>query len=325
MHNPDSAKYNMITERHGADGSKGTNMTTNAAMSLPSTSSEVAGRVVAAAQGLGALVWWNLETTAVTPDALRGILASEGADPSIVPSIEAAGAIKRATREWRKGAGKADRYRAEIVRESSDEIVVGILRRAQVSRDEVEWRQIEDLRFDLVSGTWTTLGTLPESGDFRAIADEFRTHLDHAWIRPNIVVDGLRAASAVSLRSRGGVYYVPASHEAELDRLARILGRIGGCSLDVIHAQATPSSRASIASGASETLRSELGETIERIRSWREGAKRVYANAGATVISELADLASRASLYELALETSLGDLRAEIEAARKEAAEILES
>jgi hypothetical protein len=292
-------------------------------MQIQNTNESGKQALMNAAGGLGALVWWSLAQTAITPDRLRAILADEGADASIVPNIDSIAAIRRAARDWAQGRGKADRFRAEVASESAGSIVVGILRREQPSVGEVRWTQVDAVVFDGPSATWTTTGTTPEASSFRSQADEMRTHLDHLWIRPHIVQRGLVDASAVCLRDRGGVYYVPAQREAELSRLAKIVSRIGACHLDIVHAQATDASRASISTGAQASLRDELGQTVAQITAWAEAARKVRDDSGAAVLAELADLRARASLYEDALSVSMADLQAAIAAARVEAERLI--
>lgn len=280
--------------------------------------------LLSAAGGLGALVWWSLTDTRITPDRLRSVLAAEGDDPGRVPDIEQMGAIRRATRGWAQGRGNATRYRAEVAQESGHTMTVGILRREQVTASEVRWVQVDQLVFDGAAGVWSAPGSTSEAAAFRAEADEQRTHLDHDWIRPNILLRGLTAAQSVCLRDRGGVYYVPAQKEAELARLARIVGKIGRCHIDIVHAAATPESRASISAGSTAALRGELDGLIERIAGWTGSARKVREDAGDNLLSDLADLQAKAALYADALQISLDDLGAAIEGARAEARRILD-
>lgn len=277
------------------------------------------------AQGLGALVWWSLTDTAITPARMRSILAAEGADPSIVPDIEQLSAMKRAVREWSSGRGHSDRYRAEVAAISQASVLtIGILRREQVTAGEVRWVQIDTCEFDAINAAWTTPGATEQARSFQAAADEIRTHLDHQWIRPSILVRGLQAAQATSLRDRGGVYYVPRQNEAALDQLARIVAAIGRCKLDVIHAQATPASVATIGEGARGTMKEELDGLLGRLAGWSESARKVSDTNGANLLAELADLRSRAELYADALSISMSDLEEAVDAAKAEALRIIE-
>jgi hypothetical protein len=301
------------------------NMTTTTTnLTIASTNETAKAAVLNASVGLGALVWWSLTDTRIAPDRMRSILAGEGLDPAIVPDIDQASAIKRATREWTQGRGKAERFRAEIARTDGKVLTVGILRREQVSASEVRWVQVDTCTFDADNGgSWTAIGASPEAKAFAAAADEIRFHLDHQWIRPSILIRGLAAAQAVCLRDRGGVYYVPAQRQDDLARLGRVVAAIGRCHLDIVHAQATPESRTSIASGASAAIRDDLTDLLSRIQGWSESARKVSDDSAMTVLSDLAELKTKADLYADALQVSMDDLAAAIDEAKAEAERIL--
>lgn len=293
-------------------------------ISIPTTNATATAAVVDASAGLGALVWWSLTDTRIAPDRLRAILSAEGVDPTIVPDIDQESAVKRATRDWTQGRGKADRFRAEVASTDANGVMtIGVLRREQVSADEVRWVQMDRVAFDSRAAAWLSTGSTGEASSFVAAADEGRTHLDHQWIRPNVILAGLVRAQAVSLRDRGGVYYVPKQYDGELVKLIRIVAAIGRCHLDVIHAMATPASQSSIATGATATLRDDLGALMERIGAWSDSTRRVSESSAATVLGELADLKARAELYQDALQVSLSDLTDAIDEAKAEARRVL--
>lgn len=291
---------------------------------LPNTNPNASARVADAAAGLGALVWWSLTNTRVSPDRLRIILAEEGADPSIVPDIDQAPAVKRAVRAWSVGRGKADRYRAEVAGEDANgNITIGVLKREQVSADEVRWNQIDRLVFDAKAAAWALVGSTVQATEFRAAADEVRFYLDHDFIRPEVIQRALGAMQAITLRDRGGVYFVAATYAEDLDRLARIVARIGACHLDIVHAQGTPSSVASIGRGVEASLLADLGEVKDRISGWLESARNVSSTSSASVLTSLSEIQGRATLYADALGYTLDDLRDSITACHDEALRII--
>lgn len=276
------------------------------------------------AQGLGALIWWTLSGRA-TPDQIRTVIQEEGGDPSIVPEIDGAAAVRREAREWTSGARGtgADRYRAEVVRDDADCVTVGILKRVRVSGHEVKWEQVDAVTYDGATKTWNAPCTTPEATSFVASAKEAQALLDHAWIRPHLVQARLAAAAGIALRDRGGVWYVPTQHRDEVDRLARIVGRIGASRLDVIDVSASDASRASVARGVEATARETLDGLLERIRGWSESARKIPDTHSGPVLNELANLSASADLYADALSMGLDDLRAAIVEARAEASRIL--
>lgn len=276
-----------------------------------------------AAQGLGALVWWTLSGTGIAPAALRGILANEGMDASIVPDVDPVAAIRRATREWSQGRGNADRFRAEVAAEGNGALTIGILTRTKPGAAEVRWMQVDSLAWDIATGGWCAQPLTGEGVAFQRFADDARTHLDHAWITPHLIQATLAKLDATSLRARGGIYYVPSQHNTALDRLARVVAQIGDSFLDVNTIAADSRTQQSIARAASASMTEDLAGLVARINAWSESARKVSTTSSASLIDELVALKNRADLYAEALNCGLGDLDTAIEAARVEAERVI--
>lgn len=268
-------------------------------------------------KGLGAVVWWDLGETAITPIDLRAIVAGEGASIT-VPDIDQSSAVKRAAREWTQGRGLADRFRAEVVAEDTSTVTVGILRRERVASDEVRWTQVDAAIFTLATGTWTT-GSSPEAIEYTAEADKLRTHLDHAWIRPELIMAELHAMHSCTLRRQGGIYYVPSQYAEELGRLQRIVAKIGSSALHVASLTADDSTRSAVGSSARAHLLDGLAAAKEKLVAWKDSARKANGPAVDRCIADLVDLAATADLYRDALAIEVEDIGAALDAARAEA------
>lgn len=271
--------------------------------------------------GLGALVWWGLSGTDITPADMRLILQAEGMDPGIVPDIDSTAAIKAAARSWSRGRGNQERYRSDVLSNGGAAVTVAIQRRA-VTGARVDWLQVDSVTWD--GQRWTDPGTLAESSDFRQQADHKRLHLDHDWIRPGLIQAELARMSACSLRDQGGVYYVPVQYMKELDRLQRVVGRIGSSALHIAHISPTEAGRRAIQASAAQSVESVLGELVSQLDGWADRSARIPERDAAGVLLEFKALKDRAGLYATALEVSLDDLQAAIKEAEDRARELID-
>ncbi|NRA04360.1 MAG: hypothetical protein HRU00_17365 [Myxococcales bacterium] len=289
------------------------------------------------ALGLGALVWWDLFNTKTTPAALRKILKSEGENPSVVPDLNSVSEIRDTARSWKQGRGNAARYRTEVVFEDADSLMVGILTHKRVNDKEVRWEQVDTVVFDKAMDKWTTVGKTEEATRFIAQADSDRTYLDHDFIRPVLIQAPLKAFGAFSVRQHsGGIYYVPKQHQDDVEKLARIVSKIGDSALHITHVSDTEASRTSIGGAAKNFLMGNVadGKKVpseslagirERLADWTKKSKeqRPRADSLAKALGELRTLKSYAELYSESLHLGLGELETEIDDAVEQANALL--
>jgi hypothetical protein len=277
-------------------------------------------------EGLGALVWWDLEGTRVTPDELRSILYGEGFDPSVVEDIDPVKAAKRAARDYHQGRVKDNQHKTETVRHGPNSVSIGILRRERIGPRRVRWVQVGTAIWR--HSQWSTV-TDDEQAEAHAQgfiehAKIYQAYHDHTVIRPMIIQAQLAKMSACNLRKSGGVLYVPIQQMDNLERLARVVAQIGTSKLQICHVSATDSSREAIEDAAKKSLLAGLEEINERVSVWRANTKRkVRSDGAAVVIAQFAELKQAAELYSEALSVSLEDLTATMEEAQAEAMELI--
>lgn len=269
--------------------------------------------------GLGALVTWDLYGTKVRPADLRAMLAGEGLteDAGRVPSIDARKAVKRAAQEWSKGRGNADRYRTEVMREDGAVVEIGVLKRERISTNEVRWAQVDLLALDTSTGAWTTGSAAPtaEATEFQALAGERMEFLDHDWIRPELLQRKMASWHAFGLRRQGGVYFVAAAFDAELQALQRVVGKLGDSKVEIYHLAQTAQTTAALEGGARTHAAGQLADLRGKLADWRGRAGSVRTDAVENMVFELKALKDDVQFYADALQISLDDLQVDLDAA----------
>ena len=242
-------------------------------------------------EGLGALVWYDLSGTRITPDRMRAILASEGDDPSVVPDIDPEAAVKRAIRSWTSSRGE---FKAVIGSDTDDEIVVNILRKQRTGAKKVEMLLHDSATFSKASGSFAFVAS-KEAIDFVRFVEQMIETLDHSWLRPKLIHSRLAAMSAFVLRRQGGVYFVPSQFRDDLDKLARIVSQVGDSMLSIAHVEATDASQ--------QNVSKHLGVLLEAgfVSRSREGnfVRYAIADEGVFELCELVCGGIRRQLGEL--------------------------
>jgi len=249
----------------------------------------------------GALVWWDLHGTRITPNNMRAILHSEGEDESIVPDINPVTAIKEAARLYREGSGNSDRYRCEVIKSSKTEITVGLLQRVRRSDSEVGWDQVGVAEYTISKG-WNSDCHLPEMQAFIELALVKQTYLDHGWIRPKLLQARLDEWKSFPIRRQGGIYYVPSFFSDDLDKLKRIVEQIGDSHLYSVSVPKDECSVASVSASATDHLVSLAQDVITRLDRWDEGTANARPSSLAKAVQEIKDIRAQAALYSESLE-----------------------
>lgn len=279
-------------------------------------------------QGLGFLVWWDLENSRCTPDHLRNILASEGEDPSVVPEVDKVSGLRRAVRKFRQGR-QVGSWKTEIVPDADKDVIrVGLLEFQQVADDEVRWVQRATTTWHIKRSAWDTVDadsaeTMDRVQDFYQFARLCQNYHDHLWITPNLIQARVLACGSFPLRRQGGVTYVPAEFQAELEKLSRMVSQIGDSSFSMVRAQADGRSRASLAGSASRSLEAAIREQREQLDTWLAGTVRARHTSVTDAIETFAQLRSSAQLYADTLSMEAEAFMDEIAEASAEAEELL--
>lgn len=292
----------------------------------PVISNSLSQMTAAAMRGMGAIVFWEMSDTKITPSDLRNILAAEGIQIS-VPDIDPEGAVKRASRTWAMGRGN-DRFRSDPVDiQDPNRVKICILHRQEegtAGKKQAKWETIESVIFDLQTRTWTCSASTPEVQSFVALADDYLRFLDHNFIRPNVIQKRLAEMRSFSLKSSSGLWYVTQDQMDSLAALQRVVSAIGSSAMYVVHVGETSQSRDAIQNAARGALAETLAELEAKLDCWVSSNRKIRTDAIDTALAEFVDLVERADLYQEALQVRMEDLTFRINAARDRARQIID-
>lgn len=276
----------------------------------------------------GVFVWYNLADSKITPDDLRDLLDRENFTPKTdVPDIDPSTGISRACSEWSQGRGNQPRYKCEVTRSEHGVTTVGLLTRRRVDGKTVEWTQVGIAEFDAATGSWTIATDAPEHDSamfaWKSVAVSRMTYLDHRWIRPNVLTFAMHNAKATNLNKGSGVYFAPKQHVDEIRKLRRVIRQVGDSSLRIAVVANDEDTVEDVTAATRETIVGAVSEVQAQLAAWGDSSRAVRSDSQANVLGELAGLLELAQTYEAALDVKLGDLRSEIENARRLALAII--
>jgi len=278
---------------------------------------------IAAGTNLGSFAWFDFDSVRVTAHTMRTLLVDNGFGDLVdrVKEADPVQNLRNIARRWAHGRfASNDRFRAEVVDDRNDSVVVGILRRVRVTDAEVAWEQVADVKYDRTAG-WAApnVATNPDgtmSADGAAMMAEFLRYatprlpvLGLSKVRGILLHVILRQWSGFSLRQQGGIYYVPRQYRADLPRLRAVVAGIGSAALKAAHVEAGAESASSIADSARTSIGDRIAEVRERVAAWKAEAKKVRGSSADRAIAELVAIRNDADLIADSLGVALDDVR----------------
>jgi hypothetical protein len=250
-----------------------------------------------ATSSTGAIVMWNLSGT-VDFDTLKAAWLAEGLDETWLPSMPTAkNALKRAIKD------NTDRSFRHMVRSldgrkgyaSVDETA---------TKDDLSYKVKLTAKLDAVQQPSIDPPDHPRAAAIIAAYYEYRDRLSHnhisGWLI-DIMVDRLHA---VACKHGGGVYYVPPSGMATLEKVTNVIHALTSCTIHLVPAMRAESTMRLV-------LESIIREVETRTDKWE--ADVAEGNSGADALdtkdSNARALEAKLSGYEALLGVKLTEMR----------------
>jgi hypothetical protein len=256
----------------------------------------------------GFLTWWEFKGAESTPVDLKSELDKYDTLKDIdVPSINKMSALTQSIREFR--FSKNIRVRAEIASQDENELNINLLERVKVDKKKVEWHRCENLIFDVGSEEWLSKGDsdkeeVQKARDaFISNFDKKSKYLDHNYIRPYVLQRKLRDCGAISLRNRGGIYFVPesANNQKAIMDLASFSDNLGGLEFLVCSMQADSHTKKSLGSQVKKSLETRLKELSETLDNWKDKTRNIRQDSLTQVMAEFSEIRNLTEIYQKSL------------------------
>lgn len=176
---------------------------------------------------MGYNVFWSVTGTVLPIETIVDEIRREGLDESLLSEPTSKRAVIRAA----KSVSKADngRFEENFVRKIADndqKYSVGILHESKdAENDEVSATQTTMVKYLKEEGRVVAEGECAE--EFKVKFDEYKTGVTDDDIRSFILKTIRQYAYGISLRARGGIYFVPVCNKGVIDKLDAVLKRLG--------------------------------------------------------------------------------------------------
>jgi hypothetical protein len=267
----------------------------------------------------GFLTWWEFKGAEISPVDLQAELNNyETLKSIVVPSINKFSALTQCIREFRYS--KDIRVRAEVASQDDTELNINLLQRVKVDKKRVEWHRCENLVFDVSGESFLSKGesiveAVNKARDcFIETYEKRATLLDHNYIRPNIFQRMLNRCGAISLRNRGGIYFVPDSKEnnkAILD-LTNFADKVGGMEFLVCSMQADGHTKKALGSQVKKSLEGRLNDLSETLSNWKKKTRNIREDSVTQAMQEFTEIRNLTEIYQQSLSFKADELLSEL-------------
>lgn len=161
-----------------------------------------------AGDDMGVVCWWGCQGVEIPVDDLKKIFTTLGLDPKSVPVPEARGALKDAADslklKYRLGRHRVDSERFAISFDVAD------LHQNGSATIDVAYKVEQVVEYNFTTKALTFKNSFMEQ-ELRAAFTKYLTTLQSHDVRSAIKRE-VDNAKAITLRDRGGVYFIPAQH-----------------------------------------------------------------------------------------------------------------
>ena len=261
---------------------------------------------------LGFLTWWEFQNLKITPNDLRKILDNHSLNIN-VPDIDKKSALLQCIREYRFQTNKK-RYKAELAMQETDYIVLNLLERKKITKKSVEWHHVETITYDSFNSSFLDKGTnidpdvVEARKCFHNLFEVRSKFLDHNFVRPNILQKTLNEINAISLRNRGGVYFVDYSSKDRIERLNNFLNDIDGVVLCVCTMNSDKTTKNSLSNQVRSTFIEKLKDLESRTSVWKNRTRNLRKDTMKETLEEFAEIRNSLEIYQQSLKMKADDL-----------------
>jgi len=259
---------------------------------------------------IGYFVWWTVSNQKIRRDDMQKLIDAAGVKdnqgkPFKVPEVKARSAFLKAVREIR-GQSKNKGILIRKIKKESEEYLFGLVDEdVNKHAQELNYSHSATMKFDPIHGNLSV--DQPHRG-FDLVKEryaEYKDFMNSDDVR-EIVLTILNQIPTVSVRQRGGIYFVPEKFSAEVECLESLVGSLpGGGEVDL----------ATVGTGSANGSYLAVAPQIDTEKSKKAIYKAFVASLKSRMQSFESDLEENGITQTHALKTRLQefkDMKAEI-------------
>mgnify|MGYP001255332455 CR=1 FL=1 len=206
---------------------------------------------------LGYAVYWSLENIKITHSDFKALLVKVGLDPDVAPEVRVKSALIRAIRAETKGKKKT--FHRKLT-DTKDRAGFAIVDTDSVNEENLDVTFETSTRVALDKNTKMVKIEGSNEQSIRDSFDSFRDLYTTDMFR-NVVLKLVKGdCQGIGVRPKGGVYFVPSTHNETFQKLQALIVSFPGCSLDVIPVIDTQNAKKSMWKSLNHEIREDLDQ-----------------------------------------------------------------
>jgi len=254
---------------------------------------------------LGTLLWWSLENNHIHYSALVGLAQQHGLPEKYLPNpVKPANAFRRA---WRTANRKLEKgLMLRQIAESDETIAVGLVRETadRVAVD-LDYAVMGKVVFNKQHEIITVSGQGVED-----IQKLYQHHLALTTQDIRFMLLQFVREAGVSLRQRGGTYFIPASWQTSLNALGRVVENAGSNMVYQLPIYDTEQVKGTLSDVARRSLDDEIRALREELEGFDEKTRQSTLERR---MSRFEELRSRVKMFSGVLSFKAEDLSDKLE------------
>lgn len=255
---------------------------------------------------LGYAIYYSISDINIKTSEMLKVLESLGLPTSVAPAVQAKSAAIKAIKSETKGRGNTFHRKAM---DNEAKAGFAIVTSATTDEENVNVEFNTETRVVLNKGDKTLDVTGPNSDAIKAAYEAYRDTYTSSGFR-NVVLKLIKNhCQGMNIRERGGVYFIPSSHNETFEKLQKLFLHFPACSLEIIPVIDTAQAKKSM-------WKALVGEVTDDLRKMQEDIQNLEQDASERTLQVRLDryeaLKSKVELYEDLLSGTANELNTEL-------------
>lgn len=256
---------------------------------------------------LGYFVFWSIRGVNVHHDEFQRLLSEAGLDPEMARGVQARSTLNKAIdRQTKNGRGNRKKH---AVADNAQRSSYAIVSSTTTDADNIDLTFQTETKITLDKGSKTVAGS---GAGIDQVKEDFK-NLQDRYLSDNFVNVVLRIIKnecrGLTVRERGGTYFVPSTYEPQLQKLIKLFGSFPGCDIQAVPIPDVTSAKRS----TWKTFMTEASDSIQKLRKevselGSETSERVVTNR----LEKIQELKFKVEQYEVLLSGSAEELKAQL-------------
>lgn len=262
---------------------------------------------------LGDVTWWRLAEADVERSVLEAVWLGAGLDKALLPAeLTPEKALRQAVRDTATG------LKDILIRKGQDDkayLAFAVVLETRLGEGKVKYDQLATVALNKATGAISADN--PNHDTVKDIVTAYAKYTTTHTSRDVMtsITKALTEWCAVSLREKGGVYWVPRTRSEEIRKLRTAVSQLGSSAMYLMPVHAGADTNAAIGEAAVGALETDLAKIREEIDGFlTNGVDGTHTGTLERRLEVFSDLRARADLYRSILNVTVEDLGEQVDA-----------